>query len=62
MVSSKIFVLVSVALTVSVSRAFVYNAVDKITTAFLAKDKYSVSLRVISIAYLFGQSLLNILN
>ena len=47
---------------------FVYNAVDvnKIATTFLAKppliDKCAISLRVISIAYLFSQSLVNILS
>ena len=54
---------------VSVSHAFVYNAADvnKIATAFLTKpppyvDKCTISVRVISIAYLFGQSLVNILS
>ena len=61
---------VSVAWMVSVSCAFVYNAVDinKIATTFFGKTatidtcKCTVSLRVISIAYLFGQSLVNILS
>ena len=45
----------------SVLHAFVYNAVDvnKIATALL---KCAISLRIISIAYLIGQSLVKILS
>jgi len=53
---------------VSVSCEFVYNVVDvnKNRYHFLGKtttiDKCAVSLRVISIAYLIGQSLVKILS
>jgi len=53
---------------VSVWHVFVYNAVDALKNLdhFLGKtafiDKCAVDLRVTSIAYLIGQSLMNILS
>ena len=49
---------------VSVSRAFVYNVVDvdKILFKTTNIDKCAANLRIISVAYLFGRSLVNILS